>query len=157
MGGHVVINLGDDGVLGFTNNADGGHFFSKRKRKNSKFEHCTAAQWADKTKGKQVVTFELHLTAAQRDAVQRVFEGEPPVDYSVTGYRCASYALRALQEAGVIKASHFSIKYLLAPTPTALIRFLERQGYKPVVQEGSKNRRWNKRFHAAPTESQGLK
>lgn len=148
-GGHVVINLGVDGVLGFTNDAKGAHLFSKRKSKNSKFEHYTEAQWEEKIREKQVVTFEIVVTANQRDAVRRAFEGDPTVDYSVAGYRCASYALRALEEAGVIDSSQFSIKYFLAPTPTALVRFLERQGYKSEVQEGSEKRRWNRRFKGA--------
>jgi hypothetical protein len=152
-GGHVVINMGADGVLGFTNDVRGGHFFSKKKSKNSKFEHYSQAQWETKIKGKQVVTFEIHLTAEQAQTVKQAFEGEPAVDYSVVGYRCASYALRALEDAGVVKGSHFSIKYFLAPTPTALIRFLERQGYKPKVQHGSKKRTWNKRFKGAGSGS----
>jgi hypothetical protein len=150
-GGHVVINLGADGVLGFTNDSKGAHFFSKRKSKNSKFERYTESQWASKIKDKQVVTFEIHLTAEQRATLQQAFEGEPSVDYSVAGYRCASYALRALEETGVIQASQFSIKYFLAPTPTALIRFLEHQGFKSEVQEGSTRRRWNKRFRSVPS------
>jgi hypothetical protein len=148
-GGHVVINLGADGVLGFTNDAKGAHFFSRRRSKNSKFEHYTEAQWEEKIKEKQVVTFKIMVTANQRDAVRRDFEGEPTVDYSIAGYRCASYALRALEDAGVIDSSQFSIKYFLAPTPAALVKFLERQGYKPEVQEGSAKRRWNRRFKGA--------
>lgn len=148
-GGHVVIDMGADGVLGFTNDVKGGHFFSKKKSKNSKFEHYTQAQWATKTEAKQVVTFEIQLTAEQAQTVKQAFEGDPPVDYSVVGYRCASYALRALEDAGIVKGSHFSIKYFLAPTPTALIRFLERQGYKPQVQHGTKKRIWNTRFKGA--------
>jgi hypothetical protein len=148
-GGHVVINLGPEGVLGFSNTTRGTHLFSKRKHKNSKFEHYSEAQWEEKIKGKQVVSFDIVMTAEQRDAVKRSFEGKPPVDYSVAGYRCASYALRALEDAGVIEASRFSVKYLLAPTPTAMIRFLERQGYEPQVQEGAKTRIWNRRFKGA--------
>ena len=148
-GGHVVINLGADGVLGFSNTAEGAHLFSRRKSKNSKFEHYSQEEWQQKIQGKQVVTFDVVLTAEQRKTVMRTFEGEPSVDYSVAGYRCASYALRALEEAGVIKGSQFSIKYLFAPTPNALVRFLERQGFTPEVQEGSKTRRWNRKFKAA--------
>jgi hypothetical protein len=144
-GGHVVINLGADGVLGFSNEEYGGHFFSKRKDKhNSKFEHYSQEAWEKKISGKQVVTFELDLTLDQAEAIKKSFEGEPDVDYSVLGYRCASYALHVLEQAGVIESSSFKIKYFLAVTPGSLVKFLESRGYSPRVRAGSEKRKWNK-------------
>jgi hypothetical protein len=147
MGGHVVINLGAEGVLGFSNDESGGHTFAKGPSgRNSKFEHYTQEGWAKRTKGKQVVTFEVNLTLDQVSTLKEAFEGKPNVDYSVLGYRCASYVLYALNQAGVIKESNFKIKYILAVTPGALIRFLQHLGYSPDVEEGDERRRWNRRF-----------
>jgi len=147
MGGHVVINLGDGGVLGFSNDEYGGHFFSKRKSKrNSTFEHYTQEEWKAQTDGKQVVTFSLNITPEQQKAIADAYAGEPDVDYSVLGYRCASYALHALDKAGVVDEADFKIKYFLAVTPGSLVRFLEKQGFPAKVQPGSKRRKWNTRF-----------
>jgi hypothetical protein len=150
LGGHVVIDLGADGVLGFSNDEYGGHFFSKRRRKrNSKFERYTSEEWQKAIQGKQVVTFSLDITEEQRKTIGEAFKGEPNVDYSVLGYRCASYALHALKEAGIVDEPNFKIKYFLAVTPGSLVRFLKKKGFLPEVQEGSKKRKWNRRFGSA--------
>lgn len=149
-GGHVVINLGAEGVFGFSNDGFGGHFWARgKKRQNSKFEHYTAQEWNAKIKGKQVITYEIAVTLDQRNSIKAAFGGEPDVDWSVLGYRCASYALHALKEAGVIADSDFAIKYFLAVTPAALARFLKKRGHSPHVQPGGKTRKW-KRFRMSP-------
>jgi hypothetical protein len=144
-GGHVVIDIGQEGVLGFSNDATGGHFFARPpSSQNSKFEHYSQEAWNNKIAGKQVITYEIEVTPEQLDAIKEAFSGEPEVDYSVLGYRCASYALHALKEAGVIDNSDFNIKYFLAVTPGAIAKFLKNKGYTPTVQPGSKTRRWNR-------------
>lgn len=152
-GGHVVIDMGPDGVFGFSNEQYGAHVFSRRNdERDSKFEHYTAGEWQKAIQGKQVVTFTIPVTEEQRRAISQEYLGEPTVDYSVLGYRCASYALHVLDKAGVVNEADFKIKYLLAVTPASLVRYLAKKGFAGSVHPGRKTRIWNTRSGALETD-----
>jgi len=137
-GGHAIINLGGAGAFSFSNDAkkdpdssptatDGNHFLAKSgTNANSKFKNYDPNEY-QKIKfqqGKESVSFTLDLTLDQRQSIIDNFQGKPPVDYAITGFRCASYSLKTLNSLNIINTTDFKAKYFHAVTPGALIRYL---------------------------------
>jgi len=156
LGGHAILNLGDQGAFSFSNrtkkdedgtDADGSnHLFAKSgDNANSIFKNYSPTKYNDIkfNSGKESVSFNLDVTLDQRQSIIDTYKGTPGVDYSVTGWRCASMCLKTLNNIGVIQTTDFKMKYIHAPTPGSLIKYLESKGFKGQTNPGDPNINWN--------------
>ena len=143
-GGHATIDLGQQGNFSFSGNTK--LFPKSGDKKTSVFHWDSPEKFAARTYDRQVVSFDLDLTLDQRQSIVDMYQGTPPVDYSIVGFRCASYCLQTLNDIEVFHLTELQIKYVSGVTPGALIRYLENKGFQGTVKPGSPNRVFNTNF-----------
>ncbi len=115
--------------IGFSfSNSGKNHLFAKSGEKaNSKYGLYTPGMMNGSRISRTSEIFELNLTLDQAHGVMDSYVGQPSVDYSITGWRCSSHALKVLNDVGIFELSDISIKYFHAINPGALARFMEKQ------------------------------
>ena len=160
LGGHASIKT-NEGIFGFT----GG---DKLKTTAGKFLFST-----ELTKGEQYVSFPLDISLDQYNGIVDTYidrdkfnanAGKKPFDEGYTyflkvpgydygpiaGFRCASSCLKVLNDNKVIQDSEFRMKFIDAPTPQALIRYLQDKKFDYSVTPANQlnpNELFNNNFH----------